>query len=199
MEVWLNDVIRTGFATLPGKPPSFWDTPASRLVDAQAPGLARRLRALQGITAIGEAWPTRLLRQLTTFHLANEAWSRISTLPVETQSDLRTAVGFTVNQDDVLTQESIRDRWMITGQRIEEEERLRVQRTWLFGCNTKRAALCLSFSAGANQPLDVSLVPGTIVDADLAYFPSAFPLRALVKDRHGAAEQRYADYPHATI
>jgi len=151
------------------------------------------------MTATGEDWPTRLLREFTTLHLTREAWSRIATLSAETQSDLRAAVGFTVSQEEVLAQSGVRDRWIVTGQRVEEEERLRVQRTWLFGSVTKRAALCLSFSAGANQPFDVSMAPGTIVDADLAFFPSAFPLRALVKQRHGAAEPGYAEYPHATI
>jgi hypothetical protein len=50
--VWLSDLVRTGFAALPGKASSFWETPAARLVDAQAPGLARRVSALDGVTTI---------------------------------------------------------------------------------------------------------------------------------------------------
>ena len=84
-------------------------------------------------------------------------------------------------------------------QRIEEDDRLRTQRTWLFGVNTKRPALCLSFSAGANQPLDMSLMPGTTVDAELAFFPSAWPLRALVKHRHGTVESPAHRWPHRTV
>ena len=62
--VWLQDLVRTGFSSLPGKPSSFWETPAARLVDAQAPGLARRVRALDGVAASGETWPERLLREV---------------------------------------------------------------------------------------------------------------------------------------
>lgn len=199
LEVWLNDVIRSGFASLPGKPSSFWQTPAARLVDAQAPGLARRVRVLDGITTTGEDWPARLLRELTALHLACEGWSRIDALPSGTQSDVRATLGFTVNQDEVLATDGVRDRWVIAGQRVEEEDRVRVQRTWLFGTKSKRPALCLSFSAGPNQPFDVSLMPGTSVDAELAFFPSAFPLRALVKQRHGVAQPGYEEFPHVSI
>ncbi|MEQ2009100.1 MAG: SWIM zinc finger family protein, partial [Limisphaerales bacterium] len=74
--VWLADLVRTGFASLPGKPASFWETPAARLVDAQAPGLARRVRALDGVTVTGDGWPARLLREASLLHLAREGWSR---------------------------------------------------------------------------------------------------------------------------
>ncbi|HEX5000390.1 MAG TPA: SWIM zinc finger family protein [Terriglobia bacterium] len=197
--VWLEDVVRSGFASLPGKPSSLWQNPAARLVDAQAPGMARRLAELEGITTTGEDWPERLLRQLATLHLAREGWRRIGSLPNAAQSDLRAALGFTMSQDDVLADDGIRDHWVVAGQRVEEEERLRVQRTWLFGAKSLRAALCLSFSAGPNPSMDVRLTPGATVDAELAFFPSAFPLRALVKQRHGASSTGVPELPHATI
>jgi hypothetical protein len=197
--VWLEDLVRVGFTQLPGKPASFWETPAARLVDAQAPGLARRVRTLDGITTTGEGWPARLLRELSVLHLAREGWSRIATLPAPTQSDVRATLGFTVSQEEVLAQSGLRDRWAVTGQYIQEEERLRVRVTWLFGMQSKRPSLCLSFSAGAAQAFDIGLVPGTIVDAELVFFPGAFPLRALVKQQFGSPQLGPADFPHTTI
>ncbi|MDB6068039.1 MAG: zinc finger, domain protein [Pedosphaera sp.] len=197
--VWLNDLIRNGFTGLPGKPAGFWETPAARLVDAQAPGLARRVRALDGITTTGERWPAQLLREASLLHLAREGWSRIGSLLPAVQADVRAVLGFTANQEEVLAETGIRDQWLIIGQRIEEEERLRVQRTWLFGSASKRFALSLSFSAGPNQPLDMSLIPWTIVDAELVFFPGAWPLRAIVKQRHGVIENAPIHLPHQTI
>lgn len=199
LAVWMEDLVRSGFATLPGKPSTFWENPAARLVDAQAPGLARRVGALDGITTFGDEWPARLLREVSLLHLAQEGWSQIHSLPEKTQADLRTTIGFTMNQQDVLAQPPVRDRWIIVGQRIAEEDRLRTQRTWLFGTETRRAALCLSFSTGPNQPLDISLIAGTTVDAELVYFPSAWPLRALIKQRYGNAESQIPQLPHRTI
>jgi hypothetical protein len=197
--IWLDDLVRSGLATLPGKPASFWETPAARLVDAQAPGLARRLSALDGITTTGEQWPGRLLREISLLHLACEGWSRMASLPDGTQADLSATLGFTINQQEVLARPGVRDFWVILGQRIEEEERLRVQRTWLWGVKTGQPALCLSFSAGANQPLDISLIPGMTLEAELAFFPGAWPLRALVKQRHGQPETTVPMLPHKTI
>ena len=197
--VWLDDLARTGFAMLPGKPSSFWENPAARLVDAQAPGLARRVGALDGITTRGEQWPAMLLREAALLHLAREGWTRIASLPESTQADLRAAIGFTLSQEKLLAGAGVRDRWQVVGQRTEEEERLRTQRTWLYGVASRQAALCLSFSAGPNQPLDVSLVPGTTVDAELVYFPGSWPLRALVKQRFGTPETEPPRLPHDTI
>jgi len=154
------------------------------------------LRALDGITTTGAQWPARLLREAALLHLAREGWTRLATLPAETQADLRNTIGFTLSQEEVLAQAGVRDRWLVAGQRVEEEDRLRTQRTWLFGLATGRPALCLSFSATPSQPLDVSLVPGTVVEAELAFYPSAWPLRALVKQRYGAPELDQAALPH---
>lgn len=200
--VWLADLVRTGFAALPGRPASFWETPAARLVDAQAPGLARRVRALDSITTTGDGWPDRLLREAALLHLAREGWARVTELPADTQADVRTVIGFSVSQEEVLAQPAMRDRWLVIGHRVEEEERMRVQRSWLFGQQSRRAALCLSFSAGPNQPLDVSLVPGTTLDAELVFFPSAWPLRALVKQRFGPPDSHApepASLRHQTV
>src|SRR5262249_32647954 len=44
LDLWLADLIRHGLADAQSRPAAFWQTPAARLVDAQAPGLARLLR-----------------------------------------------------------------------------------------------------------------------------------------------------------
>jgi hypothetical protein len=197
--IWLGDLVRNGFATLPGKPSSFWETPAARLVDAQAPGLARRVRALDGISTTGERWPTRLLREASLLHLVREGWLRITSLPPATQADIRTVIGFTANQEEALEQAGVQDQWLVVGQCVEEDERLKVQRSWLFGAASRRFALSLSFSASPNQPLDITLAPGTVLDAELVFFRGAWPLRALVKQRQRSPTTTAVGLPHETI
>lgn len=197
--VWLNDLVRTGFAALPGKPSAFWETPAARLVDAQVPGMARRVQALDGITTTGDRWPARLLRETAMLHLAREGWSRLTALPASTQADLRAVIGFNISQDEILAQPGIQDHWLVLGQCIEQEDRLRTQRTWLLGTQSRQFALCLSFSAAPNQALDISLAPGTTVDAELVFYPGTRPLRALVKQRHGTIERPILSLPHANV
>jgi hypothetical protein len=52
---------------------------------------------------------------------------------------------------------------------------------------TGRDALVLAFAAGT-QVLDPGVPPGTVVDASLAFYPGAAPLRALIAERHGDPE-----------
>lgn len=193
LDLWLQDVVRRGLAATQTQPYSFWEGPAGRLVNAQAPGLARRVRDLAGVPQSGGDWPARLLGELGLLHLAVAGYRRLDTLPPETQADVRAVVGWTQGQDEVLTAESVRDEWLVLGQHVGEEDKLRVQRTWLWGRSRARAALILHFAA-AKQPLDASLVLGTQLDADLTFFPSAYPLRALVKARH-APQVPLADLP----
>ena len=180
MDRWLRDLVRAGLADAPAKPYKFWDAQAARLVDSQAPGAARLVRALAGAST-GEA--DRLLERLGRLHLLAEGWRNVGALPDETQADMRAALGFTVREEDVLAGPPVRDLWLVLGQSVEEEDRLRVQRTWLHGRETGRDALVLQF-VHASQSLETGLVPGSSFEAGLAFYPSACPLRALVAARH---------------
>jgi hypothetical protein len=189
---WLRDMVRQGLAGVQGRPYSFWEAMAARMVDAQAPGLARQIRACAGIPSSGEGWQARLLERLALLHLLIEGYRRIETLPTETQADIRTAIGWSQTAgarqaDSQAPTAGLRDRWLVVGQRVEDEDNLRVQRTWLWAETQARPALLLAFAA-PGQPLDRSLAPGTALDAELEYFPSAYPLRALIQQRHGQPE-----------
>jgi hypothetical protein len=156
------------------------------MVDAQAPGVARLLRVAGEVATSGSGWQGRLLDRLGRLHLLARAFVTIDTLPPAVQADLRAAIGFTESQEALLAGPGVQDRWLVLGRHVEDEGKLRVQRTWLWGAASARPALVLAFSAGG-QPLDRSLTPGTAFDADLVFFPSAAPLRALVRSRQAAA------------
>jgi hypothetical protein len=183
---WLMDLIRQGLAACQARPYSFWETPAARLVDAQAPGAARLVRELAGIPSSGEGWHQRLLERLGRLLLLVEAYSRLETLPEPVQADVRALVGWTQDQKELLAAPGLADEWLVLGQRVELEDRLKVQRTWLIGRASRRPALVIQFAPG-NQPLDASLVPGTRLDAELVFFPGTVPMRAIVKRRSEAA------------
>ena len=76
------------------------------------------------------------------------------------------------------------DTWLVLGQWVEDDDRLRVQRTWLHGVRTGRPALVLQFAAG-REPFARPIVPGTELDAVLAFWPGSVPLRALIRERIG--------------
>ena len=183
LDLWLCDLVRNGIADLEHQPTSLWEAQAARLVDAQAPGIAARVRRLAAIPGSGADWPARLLGEMGRLALLIRAYRRIGSLDTALQGDLRSLIGWTLKEDEVIGRgESLTDRWSVLGQSVEEEGRLRVQRSWLVGERSGRTALILQFSA-AGAPFGQPLLPGTEFEATLAYWPGAYPQRALIRER----------------
>ncbi|NUW36196.1 SWIM zinc finger family protein [Nonomuraea sp. SMC257] len=174
LERWLADQIRQGLATAGD---GAWDDLAKRLVDAQAPGVASTVSRLREARAADD-WPERLLEEYALIDLLAVAYRRRAHLPVPLAQTVLSRVGFPVMREEVLAGPAVRDRWDVLGRRDEVQERLTSRRVWLRGRDTGRPALVLSF-APQGQALDPSFVTGATVDADLAFYPGAAPLRAL--------------------
>lgn len=184
LELWLSDLVRTGVAAVPPGD-GVWNAQAARLVDAQAPGLASRVRRLGILPRSGSDWGERLVDGLGRLALLAQATRRLDALDGPLAADVRAAVGWTLERDEVVAVgERVNDEWAITGQIVEEDDRFRVQRSWLRGMRTHRDALILQFAAGSAR-FPEALLPGMVLDAELAFWPSAHPLRALVYERRG--------------
>ncbi|MEU4539222.1 SWIM zinc finger family protein [Streptosporangium sp. NPDC023825] len=206
LERWLADQIRQGIAG--SRRHDLWDDLAKRLVDAQAPAVAGSLSRLSAVLD-GDDWPARLLGEYALLHLLCVAHRRLSlpdgdgagsqggdrsqgadreTVPAGLLERVRDRIGFPVTKEEVIARGAVRDRWDVLGRRDEEHDRLIARRVWLRGRATGRAALVLSF-APVGQALDASLVTGTTIDADLAFYPGSAPLRAVVAARHDSARR----------
>lgn len=186
LNLFLQDLVRQGTANLKSKPNSFWQERAARLVDAQAPGLARRLNEAAGYTTTrataqnSDPWQENLLLNLGQLHLLAQAYKHKGQLAEGLQEDIAAALGFTQSQEELLKEEGLRDTFLILGQYVTQEDRLRVQRTYLLGKESGKLALVLAFAHGV-QPFERLLVPGKSFRGELVYFPSSTPLRALIK------------------
>ena len=184
LDRWLGDQVRQGLAASQQAGYAHWDEIAARMVDAQAPGLAERLRALASVPHSGTGWDGRLLEEYALLHLLAVAYRRQADLPPPLRDTVRSRIGFSLRQADVLAGgQPIRDHWQVLARRDLEQDRIRTRRTWLRGRKTGRDALLLSFAA-AGQPLDDSLTVGTDADADLVFYPGAVSLRAVVRAKH---------------
>ena len=186
LETWLCDLLRQGLAAAQAQPQAFWERAAARLVDAQAPGLARLVRNMANKIVSGEGWQERVMDQVARLVLAIDGYRRIDSLPVETQANLRAVIGFVTRKEDLLKNTGVHDTWLALGRVEEEEAGLKVQRTWLFGQRSARPALLLSFiplsfttSFNAENGADKDPLPGGWIESELVYFPGAHPLRAV--------------------
>jgi hypothetical protein len=187
LDRWLCDQVRQGLAGSQQAGYRHWDDIAARMVDAQAPGLAERLRGLAVVPHSGQGWDGRLLEEYALLRLLILAYGQQADLAPPLRDSVRARIGFTVRQADVLASgEHIRDRWQVLARRDLDQDRLRSRRTWLHGRTSGRYALVLSYAA-AGQSLDDSLTVGTEADAELAFYPAAVPMRALVAVKHDQA------------
>jgi len=179
---WLADRIRTGLGGMASGGADELHGVAARMVDAQAPGLASGLRRAAGVIGRGRDWPGRLLAELALLHVLAEASTRLAELPADLAATVRSRLGFPVDTADVLASgERVSDHWLVAGVADEVTERLTTRRAWLRGLESGRPAMVLSF-APPGQPLPGTLPAGHAVRGELAFYPGAAPLRALVAD-----------------
>lgn len=108
-------------------------------------------------------------------------------LAPQTLAYVRAAIGLPTAQNDVLENEPVHDKWFVSGQRVEQEDRLRIQRKWLRGKQTGRPAMILELAVGTSG-FKSSFLSGSVVEADVCFFPYASPLRALAKQIVGNPE-----------
>ncbi|MEV4611840.1 SWIM zinc finger family protein [Kitasatospora sp. NPDC049258] len=165
-----------------------WEQVAARMVDAQAPGLASKVRELAYTPQQG------LLTGYALLHLLAGAWGRVDELPEELAATVRTRVGFTADTAELLAGPTVRDRWLVLGSRDTADDRLTTRRLWLRGAKTGRPALLLAFGRPGQAP-ELALPAGQSLEAELAFHPGARPLRAVLGQRYGAPEAGPAEPP----
>jgi hypothetical protein len=185
---WIKDIIRNGIINIPEKNYQFWDGMAKRMVDAQSPGLAGMVRGLAGINFFREGWQSNFLDAVLNIYLVAKGYQNKDSLEPLVLQDLRNSIGFTINQDELREQQGTKDLWLVAGKQVSEDDNLTVERNWLYGINSNQFALILQFII-KGQGASALLSPGMFIEAELVYYPSAAPLRALIKQQVTANEK----------
>ncbi len=186
LDGWLRDLARQGFASLQGATYAFWDEAARRLVDAQAPGLARRLKLLSSLTG-SAASEEQLLAGLGRLHLLVSAAQRREALTPEWQEEIDAQLGWTSDQDELRTRTGEQAVWFTAAQTSSEESGVITRTTYLFAEN-RPPALVLEFSH-ASQALASTLALGRSCSGELVRFPGVRAERALFKGPSSDAER----------
>lgn len=184
LEVWLQDLMRVGILSLPEREKSFFTSIRARMIDAQARGLGDLLRDLSQLEYNkGNLWQQQALEIIAKMYLLIEAFKRFDDLDILTQQDLKIAIGWNVNQKEVVENpdnEPIKDDWLLFHRSSELIEDITVQKNWFYGCNNGKFALVLYFSF-RNLPIEHQLEWTKIANAELIFAPSALPIRAFIK------------------
>jgi hypothetical protein len=197
LALWLDDLCSKGLAALSGQSEN-GASMAARMVDAQAPGLKQRLTLAMALVGQGGDWPSRLLERLGNLQLLVDAALQRERLPEAMQADLRQALGWPLEREDVLALGGqVTDQWRVVAHvLIEREARLTERRVWLHGAQSSRRALLLDFSY-AGKAFEQGWIVGQQVNCSLAFYPGADPVRALLAAVSEAPLPESGHFPEA--
>jgi SWIM zinc finger len=190
LDVWLSDQLQRGVAAFVTSAAGACRQMAQRLVDARATTLATRLDGLPSrlFSLPDAARPEAAVVELGTFHLIAEAYRRQDELEHDLREEVRQLVGWTKTREQLLADANAlraAGRWHVIASRSEAQpDKVRRVESWL--CreggegNGPRFALLLDF-----VPLSVwggaaGFRIGETFEAELAFFASPSPLRALI-------------------
>lgn len=188
LQRWMSDLLRSGLGNAPVTELGFWDGRARRLIDAQLPGLARRLQRCYDHAIKRPDWPQAVLREFASITLALEASARSDQLDDAQRADLERALGIPQGQDQLDADNALEDDFLCLGVHVDILETVTLQRSWWWGGRSERLAQVLTFTPNA-QPLQSIGMPGRSERLRLAFYPAAQPLRAQFLSRESAHEQ----------
>ncbi|CAL9446901.1 hypothetical protein SUDANB6_02355 [Streptomyces sp. enrichment culture] len=178
LEQRLSDLLREGLAGARQAGYGLWEETAARMVDAQAPGLAARVREVAAVPSSGSGWPARLLEECALLHLLGRGWLHREELPDGLAATVRSRIGLPASPDGP----PVRDHWLVLARYDTADSRLTTRRIWLYGTGTERTALLLSYGAAGRAP-DLALPVGLAVEAEVSAYPGSGQGRVALGER----------------
>ena len=197
LDRWVLDRLEEGLANFPATAAQACRSAAARLIDAKAPGLAGMVDEL-AVKLFRMPQPLRAafaMERLSAIALLASAYRNQARLPEALRADVRRLIGWTVRREDLLEDKDalrVSDRWLVVSARSEvQPDRIRRLETWLLRLGRREGAapdfaLLLDFVPLAGGPSAPPFYAGEVLAADLAFYPSAVPLRALIVSRAAA-------------
>jgi len=201
LELWLSDLLRGGLNRFKDKPHDYTNAMSHRLIDSDLQALARDINKFALIpkqhmfkrhAAQSSNWPELLLAEIGRIYALIQAFKRLDDLPKAVQGDVYMALGWP--QVDA-TSQSISDNWYILGKAVEQQGKLKEQRTWLYGKQSHKLAF-ITRRYKANERLNQHLLTGTTLDAELQFYNSQHPLKAEVSNQATATVSSTEASPH---
>jgi hypothetical protein len=197
LDLWITDQLERGLAGFAAHASQSCRMIAQRLVDAKTPGLASRLDSLPGrlFTLPEPMRPTAAVQELGVLHLLAEAYRRQDALPAALKADVRQAIGWSLTREALLADESApraTGLWRVFAAVNEvQPDRLRRLETWLRNedpAAPRPFAVLIDYVPVATGAATSGYSVGDRFSAELAFYPSANPLRAQIAKSLSGAE-----------
>lgn len=205
-ERWVADMLARGVASSMADLSAQCRQIAARLVDAKAPGLAGQVDQLphQVFTAREAERNHAVLTNLGNLYLLSAAYRRLEELPWDLAEDVKRLIGWTIKRESLLADTAavrITGTWQVVLTRtvIQPDDLQRIE-TWFIleepvapsGETTNARpdpthAMLMDFHALSQGRMTSPYAPGDRVPAEMVFFPSATPVRAILGARHPSA------------
>ncbi|MCK6693559.1 MAG: SWIM zinc finger family protein [Thermoanaerobaculia bacterium] len=187
LELLLRDLLRGGLLGVPEKGEAYYEKVVRRMIDAKAGGLANWVRNFNKINYLGgNTWHSEVLENAVKAWLLIEAFRRMDAQEIPVQEQIKSLVGWSQSKKDLLENpaaECVTDDWLVLGKKLEAlDDNLNMLRVWLYGTQSGRQALLVEY-APAHLPIVAPALPGTLLRAVLAFYPSNLPYRAQIKQQ----------------
>jgi SWIM zinc finger len=194
LDRWIGDVMARGLPAFLKDASNLCRVAAQRLVDAKAPALAARIDAFpsQVLSLPLERHADAAVDALGSWHMLAQAYRRQDELPEALRHDVRRLAGWNEQRQDLLdNSQSLRitGNWTVLATFSEvQPDKQRRNETWLTG-DDGQTALLLDFLPVATGSSGPAFLVGERFGAELVFYPSAEPLRALLVLKSEAGER----------
>jgi hypothetical protein len=213
LQQWLGDQLQTGIATFIREISERCRQIAARMVDAKAANLASRLDELPAkiLSYPLQQQPQLVLKEMGQLVLLTEAW-----LTDKDDADVRRAIATAESREQLLAQADglcKQGIWQTVGENVfTRRDGLISHATWLLKMDEAEPCFALLqdyYPIGAGRR-EAGLNLGRQIEGEMVYYPSRFPLRAVIQayrvhdstalnsPRHEGVELHQAHLHHLT-
>jgi hypothetical protein len=201
LNLWIQDIVKYGLLALKHKEAIFFDRAAARMIDAKASGLASYIRSLKNIDYSKNDFHYQVMDIMTKLYLLIQSYKNLDKLDDDMKLSIMNQVGWSQSPKELLADENtelIKDKWLVTGQEIDEVDDIVVHRIWLYGADTHQVALILNFGTRF-APLEITIMPTSVIEAAVVFFPGIVKQRAVIKIQKSVLSHLNAlpDFSHA--
>jgi hypothetical protein len=190
-DLWISDILERGVSVFLSNAPQLCRIAAQRLVDAKAPSLAASVDALpSALLAMPPAGRADAsIQALGAWHLLAEACRRQNLLPEALREDVRRLTGWSMQRQALLDDKQAQRKsgsWTVFAIHSQAQpDKLRRIETWLEDGEGGHALL-MDFVPLATGAGGSPFAPGERFHAELVFYPSAAPMRAIIAARSEA-------------
>lgn len=186
LEQWISDQLRTGLSAFVDDATARCRKIAARMVDGKSPTLAGRIDEMPArLLAVPAGDRLRIaLAELSRLVLLSRAFRRDPR-----DAAVRRAIGSAENRDALLSDPNARrvdSTWEVLAERVvNRRDGLVSQTTWLLNLGEgPRFAMLLDYFPASTGRRGNAFVPGDQFAAELVFYASANPVRAMLIARH---------------